>query len=189
MNFTVATSVFEDNLTSLVWNIIKAGVELLFYGIYIVLFILAVYTLAGRKTRGKQVLLAYTWTMAILGTTQLILCLLGTAETVRVLVQQGTGSKSLSLRASLNNAQYLIFGFNNLLTDSLFLYRCFITWGCQWKAVVLPGSLVILTFAIGCIIIVVDPSDTTLIRIPFVVAAVTNLVLVTLTAYAVPFVK
>ncbi|KAJ7700306.1 hypothetical protein B0H16DRAFT_1749084 [Mycena metata] len=80
---------------------------------------------------------------------------------------------------ALNLAQYLIFWLNNLVSDSLLLYRCFIVWGSRWPPVVVPGILIVATFAtayIGTFLIKVDG------LIPLILAAVTNLVLVALTA-------
>lgn len=60
-------------------------------GIYLVLFILAIHTIARRKKAGKKLLLGYAWTMAVFGTVQLVIRLVDTvliACCVEILVKQ-----------------------------------------------------------------------------------------------------
>lgn len=87
---------------------------------YIVLFILAVYTLAHRITAGKKLLLGYTWAMAVFGTVQLVLCLVQAsiaARFVEVLVKTSQ-SELLLLSMSLTTAQMMILAGNKYV-DSL----------------------------------------------------------------------
>ncbi|KAJ7660806.1 hypothetical protein DFH06DRAFT_1400146 [Mycena polygramma] len=103
--------------------------SVLVYGFYLNLFVFAVYTLKRRKTSGKQVLLAFNWIMALLGTTQIVLRLIMATMTVRFLLQfieRGTESP-LNLRGAYNSlyiAQEAIFAINNgkLLSFRLFLF-------------------------------------------------------------------
>ncbi|KAJ7152565.1 hypothetical protein C8R46DRAFT_1303109, partial [Mycena filopes] len=65
------------------------------------------------------------------------------------------------------------------------LYRCYVVWEFRWKVVIFPGFLIAGAFASGCVIIsprfgTSAPMD--IQRIPYILAAVTNLVLVALTA-------
>ncbi|KAJ7704205.1 hypothetical protein B0H16DRAFT_1747713 [Mycena metata] len=156
-------------------------------GVYIVLFILAVYTLARRKSAGKKLLLGYTWAMAVLGTMQLVLCLVQLwigPRFVEVFVKQDATSQSelVLLARSLDTAQTIIFAGNNLVTDSLLLYRCFVIWGSNWRPVVFPGILIACTFrcvaSFGFSGLIIVPAP--LFHLQYVFAAFTNLVLVVL---------
>jgi hypothetical protein len=90
-------------------------------GLYLNLFIFAIYTLARRRTAGKHVLLVFSWAMAVLGTTQMILRLITVAMTFHFLlelVEQGTNtgppssSKLWRTYNSLYIAQEALFAIN-----------------------------------------------------------------------------
>ncbi|KAJ7711468.1 hypothetical protein B0H16DRAFT_1900599 [Mycena metata] len=192
MKYTVDSGLFDYNWFVLSADVINACLQLVLYGIYLVLFILAIYTLARRKSAGKKLLLGYTWTMAIFGTVQLVVCLVQLwtgARFVEVLVKQDiTGdftpqpqlANLAPLSASLNTAQQIIFAGNNLVTDSLLVFRCFVIWGSDWRPVVLPAVLMTCTFVIGCVNNLVGFGPATTACLPYIFAALTNLVLVAL---------
>ncbi|KAJ7711469.1 hypothetical protein B0H16DRAFT_1900600 [Mycena metata] len=177
MNYTVDSGLFDHNWFVFSEDVIIACIE----GVYIVLFILAVYTLARRKSAGKKLLLGYTWAMAIFGTVQLVLCLVQAsiaARFVEVLVKTSQ-SELLLLSMSLTTAQMMILAGNNLVTDTLLLYRCFVIWGSDWRPVVLPAVLMACTFVAGCVDnLVAVPAA--MFRLPYIFAVLTNLVLVAL---------
>ncbi|KAJ7744079.1 hypothetical protein B0H16DRAFT_1560141 [Mycena metata] len=158
-----------------------ACAELLLYGIHVVLFILALRILARRKTAGKKVLRIYTVVMALFGTAQVIISVVTAVVAVRIAQTDiPGGSKEMeNTYLALNMAQYATFWFNNLVSDSLLFYRCFIIWGSRWPPVVLPGILIAATFTIGFAgtfpTAVVGGSG-------FYLAGPTNLILVVLTA-------
>ncbi|KAJ7738422.1 hypothetical protein B0H16DRAFT_98825 [Mycena metata] len=193
MKYTVGSGLFNHQWSVLSEDVISVCLELVLYGIYLVLFILAICTLARRKGAGKKLLLGYAWTMAAFGTVQLVIRLVDTvliARCVEILVKQDSFTsqpklaKLALLSRSLETAQTVILAGNNFVTDSLLLYRCFMIWGSDWRPVVLPGVLIACTFVIGCVtslgfsgLILVS---VTLARLPYVFAALTNLVLVVL---------
>ncbi|KAJ7704203.1 hypothetical protein B0H16DRAFT_718619 [Mycena metata] len=74
----------------------------------------------------------------------------------------------------------MVFAANNLVTDSLLLYRCFVIWGSDWRRVVFPGILMTCTFVIECVNNLVGVEPATMPRLPYVFAALINLVLVVL---------
>ncbi|KAJ7704202.1 hypothetical protein B0H16DRAFT_1704866, partial [Mycena metata] len=91
MNYIVNSSSFDYDWFALSSGVVNAFVQFVLYGVYIVLFLLAIYTLARRKSAGKKLLLGYTWAMAVFGTVQLVLCLVELwigARFVGVLVKQ-----------------------------------------------------------------------------------------------------
>ncbi|KAJ7152554.1 hypothetical protein C8R46DRAFT_481996 [Mycena filopes] len=146
-------------------------------GIHSVLFFLAMGFLIHRKTGRQKVLLIYTVVFFLFGTTQLVLSLVKTATVVRVLLQPGNEfNHPDAISDGLGNTQFAIFWTNNFVSDSLLFYRCYLIWGSRWRPMVLPGFLIAGTF-IGAV--------TTLnvsVLLPFVFAALTNLVLVLFTA-------
>ncbi|KAJ7711479.1 hypothetical protein B0H16DRAFT_1900608 [Mycena metata] len=196
MNYTVDSGLFDYNWSALSSEVIGVCVQLVLYGVYGVLFLLAIYTLARRKSAGKKLLFGYTWTMAVFGTVQLVSSLvqvsMGARFTEALVKQDITGNSTFQpelarlvhLYRSFNTAQQIIFAGNNLVTDTLLSYRCFVIWGSDWRPVVFPGVLMPCTFVIGCITsfgasgLIVVPA--TLSRLPYIFAALTNLVLVVL---------
>ncbi|KAJ7019424.1 hypothetical protein C8F04DRAFT_1321909 [Mycena alexandri] len=191
MKYAVDSGLFDYNWFVLSTQIIAACVQLVLYGIYLVLFILAIYTLARRRAAGKNLMLGYTSVMAIFGTAQFVIFLIHTAVVARfveVLVKQDVTSNStpnaelaklVSTKNSLFTAQQIIFAGNNMVTDTLLLYRCFVLWGSRRRLFVIPAILIACTFAVGCAsaLIVAVPSS-----VPYVAAALTNLLLVGLIA-------
>ncbi|KAF8188235.1 hypothetical protein K438DRAFT_1834092 [Mycena galopus ATCC 62051] len=134
--------------------------------------------------------------MATLGTTEAILRILIMAETLRLL------KELVKLRTNLMpgpvpspplvtyNILYLVadvvFATNNFVVDSLFLYRCYVIWGRQKKVLIVPGVFMISTVILGCVAGIIRIQDInlepTFLTASFIMAAATNLVLVTLTA-------
>ncbi|KAJ7239100.1 hypothetical protein C8J57DRAFT_1727449 [Mycena rebaudengoi] len=180
---------------NLYWDQLAQGsallvIEIFFYGFHLTLFMVAIYTLFHRKIAGRRVLLAFSWAMAVFDTTQMVLRLVTNVmeahlflRVIRHSMGPDTASTfSPSIKGTLNSlhlAQGAIFGINNLVTDSLFLYRCYMIWGSQWKVIVFPGLLVVSTFVAGC---VTGPNVQLFQQTPYIMAAITNLVLLLLTA-------
>ncbi|KAJ7194248.1 hypothetical protein GGX14DRAFT_586883 [Mycena pura] len=169
------------------------GLALVLYGLYVNLFILAVYTLYRLKTAGKNVLLVACFTMFILGTTQTILHLCTTAIYIRVLqalVKSGANLGPAAFPASLTDgfvplglAEDIIFAINKSVNWLSTLYRCYKIWGPQKKAIILLPATLILSTAV---IIFVNVATVDLPyrfgnRISFAMCTATNLVLVGLT--------
>ncbi|KAJ7194240.1 hypothetical protein GGX14DRAFT_586876 [Mycena pura] len=165
------------------------GLALVLYGIYINLFILAIYTLSRRKTAGKNVLLVACCTMFILGTTQNILWLYQTSIAIRIsqeLVYSATNFGEASISTNLTDAfvtldlaEDIVFAINKLL------YRCYKIWGSQKRAVVFPAILVLSGAVISFVSVaslVISPSGKfDNLRITFGISAATNLLLMGLT--------
>ncbi|KAJ7711470.1 hypothetical protein B0H16DRAFT_1628241 [Mycena metata] len=124
MNYTVNSSSFDSGWSALSTSVIDVCVQLVLYGIYLVLFILAIHTLTRRKSGGKKLLLGYTWTMIVFGTVQLVVCLVQAAINVRcveVLVKQDVAGNLTSqpelarlalLDKALTIAQFMVFAVN-----------------------------------------------------------------------------
>ncbi|KAJ6461330.1 hypothetical protein C8R45DRAFT_1028094 [Mycena sanguinolenta] len=178
------------------WHEIIGGyaavvVEVFLYGFHLNLFFVALYVFSHRKTAWKRILLSFTWVMVILGTTQIVLGVAASAILVRSIETETTISDVISslldskLGAtydSLNLTQNLMFTINNLVTDVLLLYRCYMIWGSQWKVIAFPGFLIVCTFVTGCVAGAALPATQKSQQAPYILAAFTNFVLVLLTA-------
>ncbi|KAJ7637881.1 hypothetical protein DFH06DRAFT_643499 [Mycena polygramma] len=175
MNYVVASVEFEALWCSMLFDVALISTALLIYGLYAVLFLFSIRTLQGQLP-GGNILRLTTWVMFILAT-------------VYVLVH---GSVDDSVRLAriykaLILAEDIILAYNNLVTDLLFLYRCYVIWGSRKRIILLPGVLILATVVVGCL---TGLEFSRLIKInsffgpklPFVIAGITNLVLTCLTA-------
>ncbi|KAF8188257.1 hypothetical protein K438DRAFT_980589 [Mycena galopus ATCC 62051] len=192
----------EDIVNSVVfdwyWELVLremsgTSVDIAFYMIFLILFIIAIHNLHRGEIAGKKVLLGFSWAMAVLGTTEVILRILIMAETLRLLkelVKLRTDlmpgpvpSPPLVTYIILSLAAYMVSVTNNLVVDSLFLYRCYVIWGRQKRVLIVPGVFMISTF----ILCVASTQDFNLeprfLTASFIMAAATNLVLVAFTVW------
>ncbi|KAF7365945.1 MYND-type domain-containing protein [Mycena venus] len=168
--------------------------SLLLYGIFFVLFILAIQTLSSRNMQGKSTLIAATWAMFVVGTTRLVLYLVETAMSVYAVqesIQNPAGIDPVRrLLFALGLAQSVLFTLNVLVADLLFLWRCYVIWGNQKSVVILPGLFVAAMTVVSVIycvtlresVVSFDPTSVVDPRIPFIIGVLTNLGLMTLTA-------
>ncbi|KAF8188210.1 hypothetical protein K438DRAFT_2019354 [Mycena galopus ATCC 62051] len=165
-------------------------VQIFFYAIFLILFIIAIRNLHRRETAGKIVLLTFSWAMVALGTAQVVLCIPMMVETLRLLrelVKQRTDLNPDPVPApqfgtynSLVFADNVVFVINNLAVDLLLLYRCYVIWGREKKVLILPGAFIISTVAVGFIATV--QNSTPIFTAVYLMAAATDLTLVAFTA-------
>ncbi|KAJ7038658.1 hypothetical protein C8F04DRAFT_1231841 [Mycena alexandri] len=179
---------FDSSWHFLVLEVSLAGVEIFLYmfqglttalPIFLNLFIFAIYTLACRKAP-KRILLVFAWIMAVLGTTQTALRLVTAAVSLRAIrgsLDQDTSPASVATVSLLGLTQEALFGINNLVSDALLLHRCYRIWGCRRKVLVVPGILMVSTFAVGCAGVFSNVD----FRAGYGLGAFTNLVLTVLT--------
>ncbi|KAJ7888655.1 hypothetical protein B0H14DRAFT_2693336 [Mycena olivaceomarginata] len=173
-----------DSSWHLLLNLFAAtGVSLLLYGVYINLFLLSVYTLARRRNgSGKKFLLAASCVIAVVATTDVALAIAQSILTVRS-VQQLLHAQVIGhprLVKTLQTAQLSLGVINLLVTDSLFLYRCYVIWGYQWKVLILPAVFILTTFVVG--IWASQAHDAAKAQIVYSLSMATHLVLTALTA-------
>ncbi|KAJ6535137.1 hypothetical protein B0H19DRAFT_438876 [Mycena capillaripes] len=122
--------------------------------------------------------------MAVLGTTQMAVDIATTAIYARLLQQTVHSQVDPQLLASyrmLDMLQDLSFAVNNFVTDSFFLYRCYLIWGSKKRIVILPALFMLSTIVVG-ILESTPGSSITDIRIPYSLGAATNLLLTVFTA-------
>jgi len=189
MRYTLASE--EFNLwAAMTSSFIKMGVSLLLYGIYINLFVLAIYTLS-RRSKTKP-LIFWSCLMAVLGTTTMAVSVVDAVVIARfyhlpLAVQGQSLSQSVLTIEVLELIESVTFTINNLVTDSFFLYRCFVIWGFQRKVLILPVLLMLSNFAytlaiVGCLSLSVTPCAASGIQVSYGVSSAINLVLTALTA-------
>ncbi|KAJ7893451.1 hypothetical protein B0H14DRAFT_2684994 [Mycena olivaceomarginata] len=159
-------------------------VSLFFYGIYVILFLLSLYTLSRRKTAGTKLLIGASCLMAIVGSTQMAIDAALTAKAARLhqeivytQVSNEHGSRLLplwgTLLPELDMAQNVTFLINNFITDSFFLYRCY--------PLILPVLLMLSTLVMG-ILWCAPRTGVQDLRVPYILGVATNLVLTASTA-------
>ncbi|KAJ7159523.1 hypothetical protein C8R46DRAFT_1108501 [Mycena filopes] len=173
-----SSGVFDYNW--IVADISGTCVQAFCYGIYLNLFILALHTLHGRKKPGNNILLAWTWAMWLLGTAQIVLRLLQTAVVIRnVGAAMGMGSSPPPMLNPLGIAHGVLLLLNNMVTDTLFLYRCYVIWGSRRKVVVIPAVILIVA---TCVTGLANPTRGGAVKESIALGSATNLYLMILTA-------
>ncbi|KAJ7612728.1 hypothetical protein FB45DRAFT_1065427, partial [Roridomyces roridus] len=182
MDSTIGDPNFGYLWRSTMTFIVEMGVSLLLYGLYISLFVLGIYILSRRKGREMRFLVAASCLMFLLATMQMVFSvamILVAEHSVREFMQgQISSAENAIAQPALRRAQNILFAFNNLITDSFFMYRCYVIWASANRfrlLLILPALLITATFAIG----VAQNSAT---ADPFALGAASNLVLTALTA-------
>ncbi|KAJ7735866.1 hypothetical protein DFH07DRAFT_967056 [Mycena maculata] len=97
------------------------------------------------------------------------------------------GSANLPHIYQLYNSLFIVNALlmvaNNLVTDLLFLYRCYIIWGSRKTVLILPGICMLATAVVGCISAVDgDALSAAVFTTPYITATGTNVILMCLTA-------
>ncbi|KAJ6556643.1 hypothetical protein DFH09DRAFT_1317955 [Mycena vulgaris] len=192
MNYVVDSVEFEDRWNTMLFTVSVNSTVLLLYALYVVLFIFSVYTLHRRSPPAPKVFIATAWIMFLLATcgTVIVITTTGISMRMNYLLVQGSKDRPahlLSLCHALALAQDVILAVNNLVTDLLFLYRCYVIWGSRRRVLVVPGFLILATVVVGCICGLgyyrliklnsyIDP------RVPFIMGGTTNILMMCLTA-------
>ncbi|KAF7328754.1 hypothetical protein MVEN_02504100 [Mycena venus] len=190
MEYTVDSEAFDSLWYFVINTLSQTAVSLVLYGVYVNLFLFSLYTLSRRKTTGTKLLMIASCVMAVVGSTQMALDVAVTVAGGRlfqrivreqVLITLPLGDLVLP---TLQTAQNIAFAINNgtsLITDSIFVYRCYVIWGFQKKIIILPSLLMLSTLVVGIwgSTGAATVADT---RILFSLGAATNLVLTTSTA-------
>ncbi|KAJ7152556.1 hypothetical protein C8R46DRAFT_1121514, partial [Mycena filopes] len=190
-------STLPGSLWSLfVRELLVTSTAIFFYGLYVNLFILAVYTLHRRRTSGRTWLLAASGMLFVVGTLQTILRILNLTvlgRAMSLLVNSSPGEAPtaqiiavLQNKLQLELADNAVFAVNGFITDSVFLYRCYLIWGSRLKPIILPTILILATATLAIISVA---SSTRGGRVEFIATTTayvldftTNLVLMALTA-------
>ncbi|KAJ7888643.1 hypothetical protein B0H14DRAFT_1192995 [Mycena olivaceomarginata] len=180
MQYTVDSEQYESSWNSVIEVFSKTGGALLLYGIYFNLFLLSVYTLSHRReARGTTFLVATSCAMAVVATTETAVNVADVVIIVR-LARQLVNMQIFNRPATLERVQYALSGINYAVTDTFFMYRCYVIWGYQRKVLFLPALLMLATSLM--IILSSFSGNTAFGQIACSLAAVANLLLTALTA-------
>ncbi|KAJ7676689.1 hypothetical protein DFH06DRAFT_1317305 [Mycena polygramma] len=188
MNHNVRAPTFEASWDFTLAQTFDLCVAMLLYGecmcILLVLLSIAAYLLYNWRGPGRSTLAAASAAMAILGTAQIVLQLCATVLGLRLVRIALEGEvwlpKAVHTLNNIYTAQSTFLVTNNLVTDSLFVYRCFAIWGGRARAPLLPALMLLATAVTGYVGLF-SPIEYDY-RIPFVMAMATNIVLMSLTA-------
>ncbi|KAJ6628629.1 hypothetical protein B0H10DRAFT_161518 [Mycena sp. CBHHK59/15] len=196
MDYTIPSTVFSKFWDLALADLCEAIAEVLLYGVLVVLVAFAAYVLCLRKAAGSVALAAATGVMFILATVQLATRLRTTIFAFKVFHLAVQGEIAPQSRvASAAMEQYVAFNFvedillvtNNLVTDGVFIYRCFLIWGRNLYVVSVPAVMLLLTTVLSYISAYEGDYPSAGgphidLRIGFMLSVLTNIVLVGLTA-------
>ncbi|KAF8200496.1 hypothetical protein K438DRAFT_1965958 [Mycena galopus ATCC 62051] len=162
-----------------------ACTTLVLYGLYIVLFILAIRAITQRNPPRRRTLLAVTSVMFFLGTCDAVatVALIGiTMKLFKEVVQES--SDPLHLLWVLNVLRLAEIKTFSVVTDLIFLYRCYVIWDSRKKVLILPALCILATVVLMVVVCLQLYEGTYLIdpRAPFIMLLGTNLLLMFLTA-------
>ncbi|KAF7357149.1 hypothetical protein MSAN_01309500 [Mycena sanguinolenta] len=194
MSYAVDSTALEVGWNNIPASLSKTFTVLILYTIYVVLFLFSLYTILHRNSSGRRFMLAISSGMFILGTSGMILSVIFTVIEI-VLIKTAVHIQSsetmgidriLRVQNNVVAACDLRLITNNLLTDLLFLYRCYMVWNSRRNVLILPGICIITTSLLGYISIASEYFNTELpsidSRIFLATSAATNIFLMCLTA-------
>ncbi|KAJ7144108.1 hypothetical protein C8R44DRAFT_142822 [Mycena epipterygia] len=182
--------VLESSWGSLQAGLYESMTALLLYGIFLVLFVLASYLLAYRlDAPGRRYFIAITVAMFLFSTTQVVLHTTIALLAIRGVHHEIRGEpfiEEVFICKILFFAQDIVLVTNNLITDGLFTYRCYLVWGKNVYSTILPLCMLAATTAIGYVEAFRDdyhPFGSIITsRVAFDLSILTNVVLMCLTA-------
>ncbi|KAJ7480294.1 hypothetical protein B0H11DRAFT_2280610 [Mycena galericulata] len=188
MNYTVDPTVFKGCWELAIAKGYGLSVDVFLYGILLVLLSIAAHLLYRRTGPGHQSLAITMSLMALLATAQLGVCCRISVLAYKLIQLAVEGelwphsAHAVGIQNELDNlysaSEYLLVT-NNLVTDSLFVYRCFVVWGRNVRVVIAPILMLFTTTVLGYLTIYGDNLD---YRVPSIMIILTNVILMALTA-------
>ncbi|KAJ6594800.1 hypothetical protein B0H19DRAFT_1247443 [Mycena capillaripes] len=193
MNYTIDSTTFDYYWDYALSQTYGACAAALLYGVLLVLSGISANLLYHRTGAGRKTLAIATSGMAILATLQLVFYIRVTVLDLHIvhlriegdLLSAASALSALSLYDRLAIAEGFLLVTNNLVTDSLLIYRCFIIWGRNVRIIILPILMLLVTTVLGSLTAV---SDVLFVpyhvdaRIAYAMVLLTNVVLTALTA-------
>jgi len=170
------------------FNLYPAAVELFLYGVNVVLFSFYIHVLLTRPCVRQRALSIATTFLFLLCTVHCVLQIAYAILANRALVEQSYGglaeyNSSYQASDAVRRGANVLFVTNNLLADTIFIFRCYAVWNFQWKAIILPSILLLAGAILGYWNIAIDLSSGYLLFYTSVgVSVLTNIVLMVLTA-------
>ncbi|KAJ7618896.1 hypothetical protein DFH06DRAFT_1342470 [Mycena polygramma] len=175
MNYTVDPLIFEETSDFVLSRTAGLCAEMLLYGALLVLVSVASYLLYYWSGAGRKLLATATFAMVILATAHIGLESRATVLGLRIARAEIKGDAAAGF--------FLIT--NNIVTDSLFLYRCFIIWGRRTRVVAAPIFMLLSTAVVGYLTVNQDyrvAAHYLVFRVTGAMTLATNLLLMGLTA-------
>ncbi|KAJ7036404.1 hypothetical protein C8F04DRAFT_1394271 [Mycena alexandri] len=170
MNYVVDSLEFEAHWSNMLFNVSVISSTLLLYALYVVLFLFSIHTLRRQIPAGK-ILRVAAWAMFLLASASTIVACLAAGTSMHVVHTVVEGSPDaptpvlrhyhalrlgqdiiLAMNKSVHPSLSLIYPDEtkkSLVTDLLFLYRCFVIWGARRGILVLPGMFIFATVAVS----------------------------------------
>ncbi|KAJ7157182.1 hypothetical protein C8R46DRAFT_1225787 [Mycena filopes] len=201
--FTIPASTYTQFWDLAAAELYEAMTEMLFYGMLLVLVAFAMNLLVRRQAAGGPILLVATGGMFLLATAQFAARILASQKAVDVFnlaVQGQFATNSVLARnaaaqnLALNFAEDIMLVTNNVVTDGVLIYRCFLIWGRNYYAIAAPSLLLFLSTILSYLAAYEGdyPSSSgpmVDLRIGFALSVLTNIVLVGLTAGRILFTR
>ncbi|KAJ6483222.1 hypothetical protein C8R45DRAFT_1099509 [Mycena sanguinolenta] len=191
MSYVVNPAFFNSASPSILVDLCESFTVLVLYTIYVILFLFSLYTIVHRNANGRRFMLVMSSGMFLLATSGMLISVMSAAVNIsitRAIIHgDSVGTEHLlRLYDNLQVAYAIRLTTNNLLTDSLFLYRCYVIWGSRRTVLIIPGLFVFATCLLGYLCTASDDFNNSLLnldpRVPYIVGGATNVILMCLTA-------
>ncbi|KAJ7880562.1 hypothetical protein B0H14DRAFT_2566253 [Mycena olivaceomarginata] len=159
--FKLDSSEFQANWNQMLYQVSATFSMLLLYvsssrklpALYVVLLTFSLYTVIRQNSGGRRFFLVTSSAMFLLGTCDVVVSVLLVGIAIRVNKAQVQGSPDLPRLLQLYNTFFVVDAIlmvaNNLVTDILFSYRCYIVWGLKKKILIGPIFGMFATVAVG----------------------------------------
>ncbi|KAK7012898.1 hypothetical protein R3P38DRAFT_1533529 [Favolaschia claudopus] len=141
------TPAFEEAWSLAVLDVIKTATALSFNGIYVSLSALALYLLRHRRPKGFRIFVGAIAAMFVLAMSEIALQITGLVLSMRAVYSIASGAPTTNplewtelTRRMLEFFEFFFLITNNLITESLLIYRCYAIWSTYSK----PKSVIAL---------------------------------------------
>ncbi|KAF7344278.1 hypothetical protein MVEN_01719200 [Mycena venus] len=187
-SYTIGAADFADSWGQATPILYETAVELVFYMIFLAMFILAMFLYHRNKVTGARILTYSTSAMFVLGTIQMVLKVVIAVfalRMVRLAVEGSSLVRNTFIHDRLVFVRYILLLTNNAVTDSLFIYRCYVVWGREICVTILPLAMLTATTILGYVTTVRDNYQFRSVIDPkfsFIMSLATNSTLTALTA-------
>ncbi|KAJ7922028.1 hypothetical protein B0H13DRAFT_2317953 [Mycena leptocephala] len=149
MEYVVDPVLFAPSWAIMVDIVCLTCTTLLLYGLYILLFIASIRTLAQRNVPRRRLLVGTTIAMFLLGTcgTFVVVAMAGVSIRITKAVVEGSTDlpRLIGVLGVLQLTEVVRVSTNNVVTDLLFLYRCYLIWGSKKKVLIVPAFCILAT--------------------------------------------
>ncbi|KAJ7324012.1 hypothetical protein DFH08DRAFT_1085342 [Mycena albidolilacea] len=190
-NYTIDAHAFDTYYYIALLPTFRTCTQLLLFGILLVLLRNTTYLLHTRIRPSRDYLVAATCAMGLFAALHLALQITFTVLSWRFfyLEVQGNAARAssvLSRRDVLDVVDDCLLVANNIVTDGLFIHRCYVIWDRNIKVIIVPALSVVATAVIGFVGASqpdeINRSDHNDFRLAFGMIILTNLTLMALTA-------